>query len=398
MTVARSEAARGAEAWNMRLVGHCDMDGTGDGMHINLKDGYAFFAHMGDRGTSILDVRDPSAPRLVTRIPAPPDTHSHKVQIVGDVLLVNREKLPRSTATSWTAGLSIYDISNPESPREIGFWPCSGRGVHRMTWWEAPYAYVSATAEGYSDQILIILDLSNPSAPREVGRWWMPGMQVGAGETPLWPPDWIVKLHHAIPRGNRAYCGWWDYGLVVLDTSDKAAPRLVSHLPFGHDESRSTHTACPLPGRDLLVVTDECNVEDCQGIQYQVRLVDIADERHPRVVSKFPVPEGDFCQRGGRFGPHNVHEMRPGTLQDPNTVYLTYFNAGVRVVDVSDPANPTEIAYYIPEAPPGRRSIQMNDIIVGPDGLIYASDRYQGGLYIFELTAGARAARPAARR
>jgi hypothetical protein len=49
------------------------MDGRGDGMHINLKDGYAFFAHMGDNGigTSIVDVRDPAAPRLVKQIPVP---------------------------------------------------------------------------------------------------------------------------------------------------------------------------------------------------------------------------------------------------------------------------------------------------------------------------------------
>ena len=50
--------ARGnPQAWNMRLVGHCPMEGRGDGMHINLKDGYAFFAHMGDfgLGTSIVE-------------------------------------------------------------------------------------------------------------------------------------------------------------------------------------------------------------------------------------------------------------------------------------------------------------------------------------------------------
>ncbi len=391
------QPTHGTESWNMRLVGQCDMDGTGDGMHINLKDGYAYFGHMGDRGTSILDVRDPSRPRFVGRLPAPPNTHSHKVQLVGDVLLVNREKLPKSNAGSWTAGLGIYDVSRPESPREIAFWGCGGKGVHRMTYWEAPYAYLTAGADDYSDQFLVILDLSDPARPREAGRWWLPGMRTGAGERPTWPAEWVVKLHHAIPRGNRAYCGWWDQGLVILDTSDKAAPALVSHTPFGHDESRATHSACPLPGRDLLVVTDECNVDDCRGIQYQVRMIDVSDERRPAVLSKFPVPEGDFCQRGGRFGPHNVHEMRPGTKQDPNTVYLTYFNAGVRVVDVSDPRRPTEIAYYIPEPPKGRRSIQMNDIVVGADGLVYASDRYQGGLYIFELTAGAEAARPGVR-
>src|SRR4051794_30722677 len=58
--------AQGApQARNMRLVGHCPMDNRGDGMHINLKDGYAFFAHMGDNGigTSVVDVHDPAAPR-----------------------------------------------------------------------------------------------------------------------------------------------------------------------------------------------------------------------------------------------------------------------------------------------------------------------------------------------
>jgi hypothetical protein len=141
-----------------------------------------------------------------------------------------------------------------------------------------------------------------------------------------------------------------------------------------------------VPGRDILVVTDEQLKTDCEGNLQQVRVVDIADERNPKVVSIFPRPEGDFCSRGGRFGPHNLHEMRPGTLCDPNTVYLTYFNAGVRVVDISDASRPREVAWYVPAAPPNRSSIQFNDILVGPDGLVYATDRFTGGLYILERT------------
>ena len=67
--------ARGnPQARNMRLVGHCPMEGRGDGMHVDLKDGYAFFAHMGDfgLGTSIVDVRDPSSPRVVNQFTVPP--------------------------------------------------------------------------------------------------------------------------------------------------------------------------------------------------------------------------------------------------------------------------------------------------------------------------------------
>jgi hypothetical protein len=373
------------EARNVRLVGHCPMDWRGDGMHINLKDGYAFFAHMGDFGigTSIVDVRDPSAPRLVKQMPVPAGLHSHKVQIVGDILLVNYEQYRGGKAQG---GLKVFDVSRPTEPREIAFLGMSGKGVHRMTYWQEPYAYVTGSEEGWIDQFLMIVDLSDPSNPREVGRWWYPGQHAAGGEQLDLPPGRISKLHHAIVRGDRAYCGWWDNGLIILDIADKQRPRLVSHLDFGADVSGATHTACPLPGRDLLVVTDECTQNDCEGIPKQVRVVDIADEKNPKVVSLFPVPEGNFCERGGRFGPHNIHEMRPGTPADPNTIFLAYFNGGLRVVDVSDAANPREIAYFVPEAPQGRASIQFNDLLVGPDNLIYVSDRFGGGLYIFELT------------
>jgi hypothetical protein len=376
------------EACNMRLVGQTDLNGHGDCMHVNLKDGFAFVAHMGESrvGTSVVDVSDPRQPRVVHQIETPPGTHSHKVQVVDDVLLVNYERNPLENATSWTGGLKVFDISKPTEPREVGFLPMSGKGVHRVTYWEEPYAYMSGSEAGWTDQFLVIADISDPSNPREVGRWWMPGMHAAGGEQLDLPPGRISKLHHPLIRGERAYCGWWDQGLVILDISDKERPKLVSRLDFGADVSGATHTACPLPGRDVLVVTDECVHNDCEGIMKQVRVVDISDEKNPKVVSLFPVPEGNFCERGGRFGPHNVHEMRPGTPADPNTVYLTYFNAGVRVLDVSDAANPREIAYFVPEAPVGRKSIQMNDILVGPNGLIYASDRFAGGLYIFELT------------
>src|SRR5919206_254790 len=157
------------EACNMRLVGQTDLNGHGDCMHVNLKEGFAFVGHMGESrvGTSVVDVSDPSRPRVVTQLETPPGTHSHKVQVVGDVLLVNYER-----------------------------------------------------------------------------------------------------------------------------------------SPFESQVSTATHTALPVPGRDLRVVTDEQLAQDCQGMQTRVRVVDISDERRPHVVSEFPAPEGDYCLRGGRFGPH----------------------------------------------------------------------------------------------
>jgi len=378
--------ARGEpDAANMRLVGHNDIGGRGDCMHVNIVDGHAFVGHMGENGigTSILDVRDPSNPRLVAQLDVPPHTHSHKVQVVDAIMLVNYEQFGR--AGTGTTGLKVFDVSRPAAPREIAFLPMAGKGVHRMTYWEPPYAYVTGSDAGWTDQFFMVVDLSNPATPKEVGRWWLPGMWTAGGEHSTAPTGRRYALHHALTRGERAYMGWWDAGLVILDIADRTRPQLVSHLEFGADASACTHTALPLPGKDILVVTDEGVTEHCPEVTKIVRVVDISDERRPRVIASFPIPEGDYSSRGGWFGPHNLHEMRPGSLIDPDTIYVTYFNAGVRVVDVSEPARPREIAHFVPEAPAGRTSVQMNDITVAADGLIYATDRYAGGLYVFEL-------------
>ena len=84
-----------AEALNIRLIGHSDLNGHGDGMQVLLKDTYLFVGHLGKMGTSILDVSDPGNPRVVQQLKNPANVHTHKVQIAGDILIVNFEKFPR---------------------------------------------------------------------------------------------------------------------------------------------------------------------------------------------------------------------------------------------------------------------------------------------------------------
>ena len=91
-------------------------------------------------------------------------------------------------------------------------------------------------------------------APREEG-----------GEVPDWSPDMKVRAHGpAYTFGGRAYVGWTDGGLTILDIADLRKPSLISRFnvtpPFGG----LTHTVMPLPKRDLLVVTNEAHAELCQ--------------------------------------------------------------------------------------------------------------------------------------
>jgi hypothetical protein len=110
----------------------------------------------------------------------------------------------------------------------------------------------------------------------------------------------------------------------------------------------------------------------------------VSDEKAPFVRSICPVPEGDFCDRGLRFGAHCLHENRPGSYRSQEIVFTTYFNAGLRIYDLSDPDRPVEIAHWIPECPPGQKAAQINDVFVAEDHTTYVTDRVNGGVYILE--------------
>ena len=72
---------------NMRIIGHTDQGGRGDGQQVMVKDGYAYVGHVCSRGFSIIDVRDPTKPKTVNYIENPPNTWSLHLQVHDDLLL-----------------------------------------------------------------------------------------------------------------------------------------------------------------------------------------------------------------------------------------------------------------------------------------------------------------------
>lgn len=365
-----------------RLVGHSDLNGHGDGMQVMPLGDVLYVAHFGPsgKGTSILDISDPTAPRVVRQWDAPAGSHTHKVQVADGLLMTNHE-LFRSEGPA-PVGMAIYDLVDPFEPRRVGFFDTGGWGVHRIVYEGGDLAYISATPDGYTGRIWMIVDVSDPTHPIEVGRWWWPGMWRAGGETMELPAneEWLV--HHAMVHGDRAYLGFWNGGMVVVDISELTAPKTVSRL--GWDEGGHTHTCLPLPDRNLVVVTDEAISEGCQGDRHMVRIIDVTNEQAPFVRSICPVPEGDFCERGLRFGAHCLHENRPNSYRSQDLVFVTYFNAGLRVYDTSDADEPVEVGHWIPECPPNQLAAQINDVYVSDDLTVYTTDRVNGGVYILE--------------
>ena len=69
-----------------------------------------------------------------------------------------------------------------------------------------------------------------------------------------------------------------------------------------------------------------------------------------------------------------------------NLIYATFFNGGIRVFDTSNPFQPQEVAYFVPEIPEAGDANGINDVHVDENGIMYVVDRLKGGLYILELT------------
>jgi hypothetical protein len=387
-------------ARDVELVGYHDLDGKpGFKMAIQVVGGrwYLYLGHLWHREWSVLDVTDPARPERVGGMAGPDNTFTIQVQAADGKLLTALEHCP----PGWGGdpqrpageGMLVWDLADPVRPRQLAHWRTGGTGTHRNYYAGGRYAHLAAGMRGFNRHIYVILDLADPAQPREVGRWFLPEQYLAGGGKPAGVP----ALHGpAAIEGDRAYLPYGAAGMVILDVSDVGAPRLVSRLDFGSALGSwlGVHTVVPLPKRGLAVVNTEAIAEDSDEPLNFTAVVDISKETAPRVLSLFPVPEPppgapypNFQRRGGRFGPHNQHHFQhqPHLLDRDDLVYLTYFNAGLRVYDIRDPYLPREVGYFLAADPTERRGLlprtlvtQSEDVLVDARGYAYLTDKNHG--------------------
>jgi hypothetical protein len=120
--------------------------------------------------------------------------------------------------------------------------------------------------------------------------------------------------------------------------------------------------------------------------------MDVRVPQNPVSIATFPTPdEQAFCRPGEVFGPHNLHENRPGTFQSEEIIFATYHNAGLRVFDIRNAYQPKQIAKFVPPPPariidprPGNAlAPQTCDILVRTDGIAFMSD-WNAGLHVLQ--------------
>lgn len=454
--LASAVAAMGAAGQrDMRLVGAHDLHGRAAYQPVIVRQGdrwIAYVGHHGGRarnpltgavepnGTSILDVTDPRRPAYLAHIPGEPgggeSGGAQMVRVCGGRELPHA---PRDRTyllrTLGNAAHEIWDVSEAARPALVTT-VVGGLAATHKNWWECASGIAYLVSDGRpagwrTSRMTKIYDLSDPAAPRFVRDFGLPGQEPGAPAAPV-----PAGVHGPIALGDRVYLAYGTSRDGVLQIVDRtkllrgdpasAAPMAptaanLRYPELGRLDLPSTwggHTAFPLHGvpiadwapwgeghvRDFVVLVSEALASGCQEVRHLTFVVDVTVPATPLPVATFQVPaaSGDFCRRGGRFGPHATNESFTPRFY-PRVVFLSYFNAGVRAVDVRDPFRPTEIAYFIPAPGPGSRCVrvdgaercrpvvQTNNVEVDDRGYVYLTDRAGGGLHIVELTGAARA-------
>jgi hypothetical protein len=438
------------ESANMALVGFHDLQARSAYQPVIHKQGERWIAYVGHHGgksmnpltgavelngTSLVDVTDPRAPKILSHIPGEPGEGerggAQMVRVCDGATLPRADKsrvyLLRTFGES---AHEVWDVTQPEKPQLVTT-VVKGLGGTHKSWWECGtgIAYLVSGGEGWRTRRMTqVYDLSDPARPRFIRDFGLPGQQAGAqGPNP-------TQLHGMIsawPKRNRIYFGYGTSqpGILQIVDRDKLlnGPKEptdanLRYPEMGHLEMPpiyGAHTAYPLLDldvaefakdqgggkRDFVVVVNEEVQNECRQPRQMVWIVDVTTESKPLGVASWTVPEasGSFCTRGGRFGAHSSNEnMTP--IYYRRVVFIAFFNAGVRALDIRDPYHPKEIGYYIPaitqktaqrcvdfgDVRRCRIAIQTNNVEVDDRGYIYIVDRANTGMHVLQLTGEAR--------
>ena len=364
---------------------------------------YLYMGHSFDLGWSILDVTNPQDPKYVKFIPfdGPKDWITSQVTVHGNLMITSLDRRTPAEAPD----VIFWDISDPINPKQITGWGTGPTGAHRNSYPGGKYAYLATSYPGFRNKILVIVDVSDPAHPKEVGKWWQPGQKEGE------PASGSAAGFHGpaniSPDGKMLSTGYTP-DVVNLDITDPTQPKLIGKLqitpPFASVGGQSLHTVLPLWDRKLLYVSSEAMAERCQdnGLNL-VGLIDNSNPTKPRLISVFPPPRPpanapykDFCDKGGRFGPHNTNQEihNPAVAQPGDLMFIVYFNAGLRIFDVSLPRLPTEVGYFMPpersglpdQSGPHASPVNWSEeVAVDTRGNIYLNDD-KWGTFILQYT------------
>jgi len=351
-----------------------------DAKGLDVDGGYIYVAD-GSGGLRIYNRRNFA---LVGSLPTP-GTANH-VEVVGR----------RAFIAAGTSGLVVVDLANPAAPTQIGIVNTPGSAFRVDV--EGKYCYVADGSGGMQ-----VIDISVPSAPGVAG----------AFATGAWAADIVVE-------GDVAYLADVSNGLVTVDVSDPTAPALLGNLPgiegasvavagntafLGRNDDvlqiDVTNPASPAPfnafytpiGYTPFLATDGEYVFASDTGNHLLRVLEVLEPSpvtevaalDPGVVSNAVLEGNTLYATGTGFFSIDVTDPTSPVLLDTltlgsltqgfdvegNYAYVSAFDDGMYVVDVSDPAA-LVIAGHLP--PTGPADLRQTAAVDGDLCLLGSTD------------------------
>jgi hypothetical protein len=319
---------------------------------------YAFASRVD--GFYVVDCADPENPEVVGTYTGITASDGRSITGFYDIKYnQGRLLLATSAAADAFRGIAIYDVSEPRNPRPMKTYETTYT-IHNCDL-HGEYAYLTTGRE---------LDVVHvgPDQPESVARWSPAEYDEGYGEL----SGLLVNLHDVYVQDGRAYLAYWDAGGWILDVSDPANPEYIGHAAeyslselqdvsgtdryeYAMEPEGNAHYVQPDDDGDLFAVggeswnleggvdDDESDEEDLGGPS-GIILYDIADPAEPERLTEIEPPqppEGETARRqGGYYTTSHNFEIAGDYL------YSSWYRGGVKVHDISDPANPEQIAHY----------------------------------------------------
>jgi hypothetical protein len=389
-TTAERESGASAVGFNCNLELVGQFEGEGASCGFAWFEDCAYYGTGGGRGAPsplqvypgvvVLDVSNPKHPRMTATLTDPAmlePWESLKVN-PGRKLLGATRGLGQDPIDRYFA---FYDISDCAHPVVLSVPEVVGHLGHAGNFAPDGRTYYGTWTIGPT---LTAMDISTPSLPNVllIAPYLVHDLSVSADGTRGYLAQNGSPNSTTNPTPN---------GLVIADLSDiqfrRPNPQIRTISTLFWNDGATAQQTLPIfyRSRPYLIFTDEhgsgsSSAQSNAAKQYAcslglppngfARIIDISDERNPRVISKMKLEIGDPANCAAILNntpdiiSSSSHYCGVDRISNPRLLACTHREAGLRVFNIKDPFNPREIAYYKPRA--RRMEVRPGSVFWGP--------------------------------
>lgn len=331
------------------------------------------------QGTVIVDFSDPAHPHQTALLQTPAMISPHeslKVNVPRGLLAADEGAAgvgPSPTDALYPLNNSgphfeVYDVAHDcKHPRLLSSVSLNNGSGHEGDFAPDGNTYYESTIENAPKPAIIAIDVRDPQHPRELLQWASPIRDAAHGFHGL----------QVSPDGNTGYFmaqGGAGNGLAIVDLTEvqrrAAHPHitLVSHVAWTDGQVVQIGLPVRIAGRPYVIASEEFGSEayatqacgEGRPPFGYLHIVDTADLRHPKIVSKVALEVNDPANCAVTMTEsvaptpltYSSHYCSVDNPRATTVVACTWIGSGLRVFDVRDVLHPREIAYYNPAPVP----------------------------------------------